>query len=109
VREAVNILMEGTPRGLEVQDVGAAIGAVPGVRSVHHLHVWSLGGDLTALSCHVVVEDQPVSTSGLLVERIHRELRDRFRIGHITVQLETAVPAAADPLPIHHEGEAMRR
>jgi cobalt-zinc-cadmium efflux system protein len=109
VREAVNILMEGTPRGLEVQEVGAAIAAVPGVRSVHHLHVWSLGGDVTALSCHVVVEDQAVSTSGLLLERIHRELRDRFRIGHVTVQLETAAPAAADPLPIHHEGQAIRR
>jgi len=109
VREAVNILMEGTPGDLDVQDVGAAIAAVPGVRGVHHLHVWSLGGDLTALSCHVVVEDQPVSTGGLLVERIQRELQDRFRIGHITIQPEMAVPAAADPLPIHHEGETVRR
>ena len=108
VREAVNILMEGTPRELDVQDVGMAIAAVPGVRGVHHLHVWCLGGDLTALSCHVVVEDQPLSTSGLLVERIQRELQDRFRIGHSTIQLETAIPAAAEPLPIHHEGEAVQ-
>ena len=107
VREAVNILMEGTPRGLEVEDVGAAIADVPGVRTVHHLHVWSLGGDLTALSCHVVVEDQPVSSSGLLVERIQRELQGRFRIGHITLQLEAAVPAAGDPLPIRSEGKTV--
>jgi len=109
VREAVNILMEGIPRGLDVKEVGAAIAAVPEVRGVHHLHVWSLGGDLTALSCHVVVEDQPVSSSGLLVERIQRELQDRFRIGHATIQLEAAIPAATGPLPIHHEGEAVRR
>ena len=109
VREAVNILMEGTPRGLNVEDVGAAILRVPSVRSIHHLHVWSLGGDLTALSCHVEVEDQPVSTGGLLVERIHRELRERFGIGHITVQLETAIPGVDDPWPIHHEGETIWR
>jgi cobalt-zinc-cadmium efflux system protein len=106
VREAVNILMEGTPRELDLQDVGATIAAVPGVQGVHHLHVWSLGGDLTALSCHVVVEDQHVSAGGLLVERIQRELQGRFRIGHITIQLETSIPAATDPLPIHDVGEA---
>jgi cobalt-zinc-cadmium efflux system protein len=109
VREAVNILMEGTPRGLDVEDVGAAIAAVPGVRTLHHLHVWSLGGDLTALSCHVVVEDQPVSSSGLLVERIQRELQDRFRIGHITLQLEAAIPSAGDPLTIRSQGETVPR
>jgi cobalt-zinc-cadmium efflux system protein len=108
VREAVNILMEGAPRELDVQDVRVAIAGVPGVRSVHHLHVWCLGGDLTALSCHVVVEDQPLSQSGRLVERIQRELHDRFRIGHSTIQLETAIPAAAEPLPIHHEGKAVQ-
>jgi len=61
VREAVTVLMEGTPRGLDVEEVSAAIAQVPGVPGVHHLHVWSLGSDLTALGCHVVVEDQPVA------------------------------------------------
>lgn len=101
VREAVNVLMEGTPRGLDVEEVSAAIAHVTGVRGVHHLHVWSLGSDLTALSCHVVVEDQPVSTGGLVLERIRKELLDRFGIGHATIQLETVVPLAADPVPIH--------
>lgn len=107
VREAVNILMEGTPQDLDVEAVSAAIAAVPGVRGVHHLHVWSLGGDLTALSCHVVAEDQPISAGGLLVERIQKELQNQFRIGHSTIQLETAVHAATDALPIHYEGEAV--
>ncbi len=104
VREAVNVLMEGTPPGLDVGEVSAAIAAVPGVRGVHHLHVWCLSGDLTALSCHVVVEDQAVSAGGLLVERIRRQLLERYRISHATVELEAAVPPAADPLPIHHAG-----
>ncbi|MBI1999684.1 MAG: cation transporter [candidate division NC10 bacterium] len=109
VREAVNVLMEGTPRGLRVGEVSAAIAGVPGVQGVHHLHVWSLSGDLTALSCHVVVEDQPLSSGGLLAERIRKELYDRFRISHATIQLEVALPAPADPLPIHHEGGAIRQ
>jgi len=107
VREAVNILMEGTPPHLDVKGVGATIAAVPGVRGVHHLHVWSLGGDLTALSCHVVVQDQSISAGGLLVEQIQRELQDRFQIGHITIQLETAIHSATDVLPIHYGGEAV--
>ncbi len=107
VREAVNILMEGTPQHLDVKGVGATIAAVPGVRGVHHLHVWSLGGDLTALSCHVVVQDQSISAGGLLVEQIQRELQDRFQIGHITIQLETAIHSATDVLPIHYGGEAV--
>jgi Co/Zn/Cd efflux system component len=65
-------------------------------------------GILTAMSCHVVVEDQSLSSGGLLAERIRRELQDRFRIGHATIQLEAALPAPADPLPIHHEGGTVR-
>jgi cobalt-zinc-cadmium efflux system protein len=108
VREAVNVLMEGTPRGLDVEEVSAAIAHVPGVRGVHHLHVWSLGSDLTALSCHVVVEDQPISIGGLLVERIRKALLERFGIGHATIQLETVVPLAAEPLPIQHASRVTR-
>lgn len=55
------------------------------------------------------VEDQPLSSGGLLTERIRRELQDRFRIGHATIQLEAALPAPADPLPIHHEEGPVRR
>jgi cobalt-zinc-cadmium efflux system protein len=108
VREAVNVLMEGAPRGLDVEEVRVAIAGVPGVLGVHHLHVWSLNGDLTALSCHVVVEDQPISAGGLVMERIRKEILDRFGIGHATIQLETDMPPATDPMPIHSQGEMER-
>lgn len=109
VREAVNVLMEGAPRELDVGEVSAAIAGIPGVQGVHHLHIWCLSSDLTALSCHVVVEDQPVSLGGLLLGRIQQELRDRFGISHVTIQLESAVHAPTDPLPIQRaEGVARR-
>jgi cobalt-zinc-cadmium efflux system protein len=107
VREAVNVLMEGAPRDLDVREVSVAIAGFPEVRGVHHLHVWSLSSDLTALSCHVVVEDQPVSAGGLLLGRIQQELKDRFGISHATIQLESAVHAPTDPVAIQQpEGVA---
>lgn len=107
VREAVNVLMEGAPRDLDLLAVSEAIAGVPGVRGVHHLHVWCLSSDLTALSCHVVVEDQPVSAGGLLLGRIQQELKDRFGISHATIQLESAVHAPTDPVAIQQpEGVA---
>ena len=75
---------------------------------MHHLHLWSLRGELTALSCHVVVEDRQVSAGGLLIERIQRALRERSGISHATIQAEVAVPSAERPLPIHHNGTAIR-
>lgn len=107
VREAVNVLMEGAPRDLDLLAVSEAIAGVPGVRGVHHLHVWCLSSDLTALSCHVVVEDQPVSAGGLLLGRIQQELKVRFGISHATIQLESAVHAPTDPVAIQQpEGVA---
>ncbi len=100
VRDAVNVLMEGTPRDLDPVTVSASIAQVPGVREVHHLHVWSLNEALTALSCHVVVDDQPVSAGGLLVSRIERLLRERFGIGHATIQLEPTIHRPEAPLSI---------
>ena len=108
IREAVNVLMEGVPRGLAVQDVSKAVARIPGVQGVHHLHVWSLSSDLIALSCHVVVEDQSVSAGGLLVTRIQEELKDRFGISHATIQLESAVPAPTQPLAIQQKEGAAR-
>lgn len=95
LREALNVLMEGTPRGLELREVTAAIGRVPGVRGVHHVHLWALSADVRALSCHIVIDDQPISAAGLLVAELQRTLRERFAIGHATLQLESEVGAGA--------------
>jgi cobalt-zinc-cadmium efflux system protein len=103
VREAANVLMEGAPRDLDVGGVSAAIAAIPGVQGVHHLHIWCLSSHLTALSCHVVAEDQTISSGGLLVGRVQQELKDRFGISHATIQLESAVHAPTDPLSIQQK------
>jgi cobalt-zinc-cadmium efflux system protein len=88
LRETLNILLEGTPRGMSLSDVGDAIRGIEGVKDVHDLHVWSIGSETHALSCHIAIDDIPPSAS----ERILRNVKDRllasFRIDHTTIQFE---------------------
>lgn len=91
VRETLNILLEGTPRGMKLEEVESVIRAVQGVNDVHDLHVWSLGSETHALSCHISIADIPPSVS----ERILRDVKERllrdFRIDHTTIQFEHVV------------------
>jgi cobalt-zinc-cadmium efflux system protein len=88
--QAVNVLLEGTPPHLALRDVETAMCAVPGVRRVHDLHVWTLTSGREAMSAHVVVED--VRESDRLLETLHAVLHARFGIDHTTIQLETEPP-----------------
>lgn len=91
VRETLNILLEGTPRGMKLEKIDSAIRSVEGVNDVHDLHVWSIGSETHALSCHISIADIPPSVS----ERILRDVRERllhdFRIDHTTIQFEHVV------------------
>jgi cobalt-zinc-cadmium efflux system protein len=90
VRETLNILLEGTPRGMKLELIETAMRAIDGVNDVHDLHVWSIGSETHALSCHIAIADIPPSAS----ERILREVKERllldFRIDHTTIQFEHA-------------------
>jgi cobalt-zinc-cadmium efflux system protein len=91
VRETLNILLEGTPRGMKLEKIESCIRSVEGVNDVHDLHVWSIGSETHALSCHISIADIPPSVS----ERILRDVKDRlhhdFRIDHTTIQFEHAI------------------
>jgi len=91
VRETLNILLEGTPRGIKLGRVESAIRAIDGVNDVHDLHVWSIGSETRALSCHISIADIPPSVS----ERILRDVKERllhdFHIDHTTIQFEHVV------------------
>ena len=91
VRETLNILLEGTPRGLSLGEIRRTLSAIDGVENVHDLHVWSLGSNLHALSSHVTIADIPPSASNLILDRINVTLRERFRIHHTTLQFEHVV------------------
>jgi len=88
VAETVHILTEGTPRGIDLQEVAAYIQSFPGVENVHHLHIWGLSSRVRALSVHIVVQDQLISTGSTISSQIEQELEHRFGINHPTLQLE---------------------
>jgi cobalt-zinc-cadmium efflux system protein len=91
VRETLNILLEGTPRGLRLDEVEAAMRQVNGVNDVHDLHVWSIGSETRALSCHISIADIPPSVSERILRDVKDRLRDEFHIAHTTIQFENAV------------------
>ncbi len=87
IRESLNILLEGSPRGMELAKVTAAMSGIEGVLDVHDLHVWSLGASTHALSSHVLIEDMPPSSSERILKRINSVLCG-FGIHHTTIQFE---------------------
>jgi cobalt-zinc-cadmium efflux system protein len=88
VRETLNILLEGTPRGMKLEVVEAAMRAVDGVNDVHDLHVWNIGSETRALSCHISIADIPPSASERILRDLKECLHHDFRIDHTTIQFE---------------------
>lgn len=91
VRETLNILLEGTPRGVKLEEVEAAMRQIDGVNDVHDLHVWSIGSETRALSCHISIADIPPSVSERILRDVRDRLRDEFHIAHTTIQFENVV------------------
>ncbi len=111
--QSVNILLEGTPEGLELSDVQEALLAVPGVCEVHELHVWAITSGRNSLTAHLSLDDSGRSEQEVR-EEAARVLRSRFDITHSTIQVEaeSCRPAkascslgAAEEHSHSHEGE----
>lgn len=107
VRESLNILLEGLPRGIKLQEVAKGMRGIEGVLDVHDLHIWSLGSSTHALSCHVLIEDVPPSASDAILRRLNGMLADRFHIAHTTVQFEhvsCGISETGCAIPVHDHG-----
>lgn len=91
VRETLNILLEGTPRGISLEAVEVMVRTITGVSDVHDLHVWSIGSENHALSAHVKISDMPTSESDTILRAIKEKLGQSFGIHHTTIQLEHVV------------------
>jgi cobalt-zinc-cadmium efflux system protein len=107
IKETLNILLEGLPRGMDLESVTAAIGGVAGVMSVHDVHIWSLGSNTHALSCHVLIEDLPPAESDSILRDLHELLGGRFNLWHTTIQFEhVCCPGCSIPNQQEHLHEA---
>lgn len=93
VGESANILLESAPKGISIESVATAMLAVQGVREVHDVHIWSLGSQKHALSCHVQILDMATSESEQIGQSLRRALEEKFGITHTTIQFEHTHPA----------------
>jgi cobalt-zinc-cadmium efflux system protein len=89
IKEPFDVLMEAAPADLDVEGIGAAICAEPGVRAVHDLHVWTVTAGFAAIAAHVVAA--PDCDRDLVRRRLELTLRERFGIEHTTLQMEEEV------------------
>ncbi len=86
--DSTNILLESLPKGMSLEAVANALLEIPGVREVHDIHIWSLGSQSHALSCHVHILDMPTSDAERIAHRMRELLAEEFNITHATIQFE---------------------
>ncbi len=92
-KDALHVLLEGVPKGIDVIKVKETILSVPKVIGVDDLHIWALSSHYAALSCHVIIKKMTIEESIVLMQKIKEELADRFHITHATLETElTAGP-----------------
>jgi cobalt-zinc-cadmium efflux system protein len=88
LRESVDILMEATPAGIDLDQLITDIRAIQGVQDIHDLHVWSISRGLRTLSAHLVTDDLTISQGAEIQERVSEVLYQKYEIAHATLQLE---------------------
>jgi cobalt-zinc-cadmium efflux system protein len=103
VRDSTNILLEATPREMNLETIAKTIGSVDGVKGVHDLHVWTITSGLYALSGHVTVDAEMIIDGSKIVGTIASRLKESFGIEHVTLQVEKETLEniqGHEPLPI---------
>lgn len=105
-RSALDLAVDAAPAHLDPEALSAYLLGTPGVRSLHHLHVWALSTTSTALTVHLVLD--PGAEGLALVHTFAKEVERRFRIDHATLQVEAPEQVACCPLlaPAHHHSGA---
>ncbi len=88
ITESSNILLESLPKGMTLDGIANAVLKVPGVREVHDVHVWSLGSESHAMSCHVHILDMATSENEKIAHQIRKTVASEFGITHATIQFE---------------------
>ena len=88
VRDSTNILLEATPRQMDLETIAKTIGSIDGVKGVHDLHVWTITSGLYALSGHITVDANMISDGPKIVEKVASRLKESFGIEHVTLQVE---------------------
>lgn len=94
LREGLAIFLEASPKNINMNSLVEDLSSIPEVKGIHDLHVWSITPGLSALTCHVLIEDLPASRMMLMQRQISDLLLTKFNIQHTTIQFECE---ACDP------------
>ena len=100
IQETLNILLEGAPRGMSVEQIVNQLSVIEGIHDVHDVHVWSIGSDTHALSCHIRINDIPLSESDRILRQVKTVLMEQYHIEHTTIQFEHSVCEVSHWCPI---------
>jgi cobalt-zinc-cadmium efflux system protein len=102
LREAIDILLEASPESIDLGELREHLAAVPGIREVHDLHIWTITSGLPVFSAHVVVDPEIIERgqSAIMLDKLQACLRGHFDVDHSTFQLEPAGHAEHEQ-PMH--------
>ena len=89
VMESVDILLEATPKDINVEKMLDDLRKIEGIKEIHHLHLWTITSGIYSMSVHVLIEDLLTSKSAQILNEIDKLLRDKYNIEHTTVQFES--------------------
>ena len=96
LRDGLRVLLEATPRGIDIRKIVNSLNQISGVRDVHDLHVWSITPQLHAMSCHVLIDDLTTSEAANIREQIKEVLSQQYNIEHTTLEMECDQCSAND-------------
>ncbi|MGC9164657.1 MAG: cation diffusion facilitator family transporter [Thermoprotei archaeon] len=88
VKNAINILLEGVPANIRLEDVKETLMKVDGVKDVHDIHIWCITPEIMMLTCHVAITSNDLNHASEILSRINLLLKERYNINHSTIQIE---------------------
>lgn len=91
IAEAIHILLEGVPKHLSIDEITEEVKVIEGVKEIHDVHIWTITSGIYALSGHLLVEEQPLSKSNEILNKVTELLKKDFNICHTTLQLESTL------------------
>jgi len=95
LKQAIHILLEGTPPEIDMALLNTSLSGIPGVIAVHDLHVWTITSGLDAMSCHLVVDD--MAKAAAILTAANAAMRSEFKLTHTTIQIEDAAHRDGEP------------
>lgn len=92
LKDSLNVLLEGVPSGMALENIEAEVRTIPGVVAVHDLHVWAVSSGKALLTAHVVRDSTMEIADSALLATVRARLKERFDVHHATLELERAAP-----------------